>query len=115
MPPAKKATSASKRSKVMGGAEDEVITDQAVEGADDAAVSSRAKDKLFGDAPKDENGVRPAEPTQGVTAVAPDNAQVEVSPDPTPERHDHSEYEKDFVDATEDDADFDAEEKAADA
>jgi hypothetical protein len=42
----------SQRSRVPGGAEDEVL-EQHPEGAHDPGISSRAKDALFADAPQD--------------------------------------------------------------
>lgn len=112
MPPAKKAApAAAKRSRVMGGAEDEVISDPTPAEAHDSELSSRAKDELFGDPPKDENGVRPT-PAEAVTASKPSDAvETEVVPESPPERHESDSYEQDFADKTEADADFDAEEK----
>lgn len=115
MPPAKKATPAApKRSRVMGGAEDEVVSDPTPAEAHDAELSSRAKDELFGDAPKDENGVRPEQPVsaEAVTASKPDDATMTEAPDLSPpERHEHAAHES--ADAVEEDADYDAQEVEA--
>jgi hypothetical protein len=112
MAPAKKAAPAAKRSKVMGGAEDDIITDDPVPAeAEDPALSSRAKDELFGDAPKTKEGVRPVD-AQQASADKPTDAVVTEAPDLSPpERHEHTAHES--ADAVEDDADYDAEEVEA--
>lgn len=71
------------RSRVMGGAEDDIITDHPAE-LHDPALSSRTKDETFADAPRDSA--------------------------PVPERHDHSSHEKEAADATFFQADYSAEE-----
>jgi hypothetical protein len=111
MPPAKKAAPA-KRSKVMGGAEDDIITDDPIPTeAEDPALSSRAKDELFGEAPKSKEGVRPVE-VQQASADKPADAVQTKAPDLSPpERHEHTAHES--ADAVEVDADYDAEEVEA--
>lgn len=121
MPPAKKAAAKATSSRVSVGAEDEVVNDSTPPAeAEDPALSSRAKDELFGDAPKSKEGVRPEGSNENVqplkvedaTADKPVDATVAEAPDLSPpERHEHSAHES--ADAVEDDADYDAEEVEA--
>lgn len=116
MPPAKKTAAAAKRSRVMGGAEDEVITDATPPAeASDPTQSSRAKEELFGDAPKTPEGERTGgEPLrqEDVTADKPaDAVETELSAEAPPERHEHTAHESE--NAVEADADYDAEEVEA--
>lgn len=123
MAPAKKAASkatSSSRSRVPGGAEDEVVSEQPPTEAEDPALSSRAKDELFGDMPKTKEGERPEDSnehvtpirTEDATADKPADAVVTEAPDLSPpERHESGSYEQDHADKTADDADFEVEEK----
>ena len=113
MPPAKKTTSAAKRSRVAGRAEDEVLTDPPRPAeAHDPNISSDAKRELFADEPRPE-GDSSGNVTPVETSVEPtdDGAQTELSVEDPPERHESGSYEQDHAEKTEEDADFEAEEK----
>lgn len=119
MSPAKKTTAAAKRQQVAA-AQDEVVTDPTPVEAEDPALSSRAKDELFGDMPKTKEGERPEDSnehvtpirTEDATADKPADAVVTEAPDLSPpERHESGSYEQDHADKTADDADFEVEEK----
>lgn len=81
---------------------------QNVEGAQDPAVSSRAKDALFADEPPKTRTRAKAQPK---AKTKPEFQEPVVADEQTPEPHTHTAYEEEAVDATVDDADFDAEEQ----
>lgn len=82
---------------------------QNVEGAQDPAVSSRAKDALFADEPPKTRTRAKAQPK---AKTKPEFQEpVVADDDQTPEPHTHTAYEEEAVDTTVDDADFTAEEQ----
>lgn len=77
-----------------------------IEGAHDKDVSSRAKDKLFADAPRTPNEPDKTQDVDATVTDVPERLEV-------PDEHEHRNYDVKYQSATEDDADFDAPETNA--